>query len=70
VSTSRKELHRLIDTLPEQTVSVVLDELRDRAAAAQRPWPPRWFGAGEARRPDTSERVDEILRDGLGHLGA
>jgi len=67
VSTPREELHRLIDSLPEETVPVVLAELRGRTmTAARRPWPPRWFGAAQARRPDTSERVDEILRDGFG----
>jgi hypothetical protein len=69
MSAPREELHRLIDALPEETVPVVLAELRSRTAAS-RPWPPRWFGAAEARRPDVSERVDDILRDELGRRGA
>jgi len=70
MSAPREELHRLIDELPEETVPVVLAELRGKAAAANRPWPPRWFGAAEARRPDISERAEEILHDELGRRGA
>lgn len=70
MSLPREELHRLIDTLPDETVPGVLAELRSRTvAAAKQPWPPRWFGAAEARRPDVSERVEEILRDELGRRG-
>jgi len=70
VSAPREELHRLIDALPEETVPVVLAELRGRTAAANRPWPPRWFGAAEARQPNVSERADEILREELGQRRA
>lgn len=70
MSAPREELHRLIDALPEETVPVVLAELRSRTAAANRPWPPRWFGAAEASRPDISERAEDILRDELGRRGA
>jgi hypothetical protein len=70
MSAPREELHRLIDALPEETIPVVLAELRSRTAAANRPWPPRWFGAAEASRPDISERAEDILRDELGRRGA
>jgi len=70
MSAPREELHRLIDALPEETVPVVLAEQRSRTAATDRPWPPRWFGGGEASRPDVSERAEDILRDELGRLGA
>jgi len=70
VSAPREELHRLIDALPDETVPVVLAELRNRTGQARRQWPPRWFGAAEARRPDVSEQVDDILRDELGRRGA
>jgi len=66
MTANREELHRLIDALPEETVPLVLTELRDKTIpAAERPWPPSWFGAGKARRPDVSERAEQILRDEL-----
>ncbi len=71
MSAPREELHRLVDALPDETVPAVLADLRARTAAtANRPWPPRWFGGGEASRPDISERAEDILRDELGRRGA
>jgi hypothetical protein len=70
MSAPREELHRLIDALPKEAVPVVLAELRIRPAGGNRPWPPRWFAAAEARRPDTSERMDDILHDEVERRGA
>jgi hypothetical protein len=46
VSTERDELHRLVEELPEAEVPAAVAELRLRAApAAERAWPPPWFGS-------------------------
>jgi anti-sigma factor RsiW len=68
MSAQREELQHLVDELSDEEVPTALALLRARARA-RRPagtWPPRWFGAAQAREPDISERVDEILRGELG----
>jgi len=71
MSAQREELHQLVDDLPDEQVPAALAELRARASRAKpRPWPPSWFGASEAREPDVSERVDEILHNELGRRPA
>jgi hypothetical protein len=71
MSAARDELHHLVDNLSDDEVPTVLAELRMRTAQPiRRPWPPPWFGAGKARDPHTSSRVDEILRDELGRRPA
>lgn len=66
----RRELHRLIDALPDGQVALMLADLRSRLRldVADRPWPPAFFGMGVERagRTDLSERVDEVLADGFG----
>jgi hypothetical protein len=67
MSADRDELRRLVDELPEEQVLVALAEVRQRlASTAQPPWPPAWFGAGQAKRPDVAERAEEILDEGFG----
>jgi hypothetical protein len=67
MSAQRDELHQIVEELPEEAVPVVLAELRARVVPKEaRRWPPSWFGAANAREPDISERVDEVLRDELG----
>jgi hypothetical protein len=54
MSAQREELLRLVEELPEEEVLAVLDDVRRHLrAVGERPWPPAWFGAGEAR-PMTS----------------
>ena len=60
-----------MEDLPAEQVPLVLAELRARATPpVERPWPPSWFGAATGSSPDVSERVDEILREGLGRRPA
>jgi hypothetical protein len=66
MSAQREELQHLVDELSDEEVPTALALLRARAGRASGTWPPRWFGAGQAREPDISERVDEILRGELG----
>lgn len=72
VSTPRDELRELVEHLPDEQVPAVLSELRARLApaAAGRSWPPAWFGIAEGSAPDVSERVEEILAEGLGRRPA
>jgi hypothetical protein len=66
MSAQREELQHLVDELSDDEVPTALALLRARAGRPDRTWPPRWFGAGQAREPGISERVDEILRGELG----
>ena len=67
MTAARDELHRLVEQLPEDQVSAALIEVQRLASATDTsPWPPAWFGAIKAGRPDTSERVDELLAEGFG----
>jgi hypothetical protein len=67
VSAERDELMRLVQALPEDQVGEALAEMRRhlRPVSDDRPWPPAFF-AGAAGEPDTSSRVDELLREGFG----
>ena len=67
VSAERDELMRLVQALPEDQVGEALSEMRRHLhpVAEDRPWPPAFFGAADGE-PDTSERVDELLREGFG----
>ncbi|HEX6472079.1 MAG TPA: hypothetical protein VF069_23505 [Streptosporangiaceae bacterium] len=69
MSAQREELQHLVDELSDDEVPTALALLRARARRSGGTWPPRWFGAAQAREPDISERVDEILR-GVVHLCA
>lgn len=67
----REELHRLVEELADEQVPGALADLRARGRkVGPRPWPPAWFGAAQGSAPDVSERVDEILREGLGRRPA
>ncbi|WP_405139421.1 hypothetical protein OG589_23085 [Sphaerisporangium sp. NBC_01403] len=66
MSAQREELHQLIDDLPDEQVPATLALLRAQTGRTTSEWPPSWFGAAEARQPDISERVDEILQEELG----
>ena len=71
VDPQREELRRLVEELPAEQVPAALSDLRalrDRPKASS--WPPAWFGAAVGSAPDVSERVDEILREGLGRRPA
>jgi hypothetical protein len=68
----REELHQLVDELPPAQVAAALAAVRaaGRQAEPSSSWPPAWFGAVPGSASDVSERVDEILRDGLGRRPA
>jgi hypothetical protein len=72
VSNPRDELRKLVDHLPDEQVPAVLSELRAKLASApqRRAWPPAWFGIAEGSAPDVSERVEDILAEGLGRRPA
>jgi hypothetical protein len=62
MSAERDELERLVRELPDEAVPRALEDMRRHLRSVQdRPWPPAWFGAAPGRRPDTSERIDELL---------
>jgi hypothetical protein len=61
----------MVDALPVEQVSAALADLRARGRKpTARSWSPSWFGSATGSSPDVSERVDEILRDGLGRRPA
>ncbi|QLQ16266.1 MAG: hypothetical protein HZY73_12060 [Micropruina sp.] len=66
----RRELHRLVDALPDDQVALLLADLRRRLTpgVASSRWPPAFFGMGVDRDGclELSERVDEVLADGFG----
>jgi hypothetical protein len=66
VSAERDELIRLAREIPEDQVRPVLAELRKHLrSAGTRRWPPAFFASAPGE-PDTSERIDEYLREGFG----
>ena len=69
---ARQELHRLVERLPDEQVQAVASQLRARLVAAGRAgsWPPAWFAVAEGSSDDISERVDEIIAEGLGRRPA
>jgi len=67
MSAERDELHRLVEQLPDEDLPDVLTELRQHVSpSSTRPWPPAFFGAGRASRPDVAERSEAILDEGFG----
>ena len=67
MSAQREELLRLVQTLPEEEIPAVLDDLRRRVRAVRsRPWPPAWFGAGKGRTTDVAARSEGLLGEGFG----
>jgi hypothetical protein len=75
VSTPRKELHQLVERLPDEQVPAAAADLKARltqvpAASTGTAWPPAWFGIAEGSAQDVSERVEEILAEGLGRRPA
>ncbi len=67
MSDARDELRELVEQLPDDEVPVVLAEVRRHVVpVTTRPWPPAFFGAGEASRSDVAERAEEILGEGFG----
>lgn len=67
MSSARDELRELVEQLPDQEVPAVLAEARRHVEpAAERRWPPAFFGAGRAGRGDVAARSEEILGEGFG----
>ena len=68
---SRDELHELVEALPDEQVDAVAADLKVRLAQPRVvSWPPSWVGIAQGSAPDISERVDEILAEGLGQRRA
>jgi hypothetical protein len=69
---AREELHLLVERLPDEQVQAVASELRARLVSAGRggSWPPAWFAMAEGSSDDVSERVEEIIAEGLGRRPA
>jgi len=65
-----RELHDLVDALPEGQVALLPADLNGRLSAevTVHRWSPTFFGMGVDRggRRDLSDRVDEVLAEGLG----
>jgi len=70
--TPRDELRELVEHLPDEQVTAALSELRARLVSTppSRSWPPAWFAIAEGSATDVSERVEEILAEGLGQRPA
>jgi len=70
MTADRRELHELVDALPDDQVARALADVRRRvpATSGERPWPPAFFGMGVDKdgRTDLSVSVDEILAGGFG----
>ena len=69
MTVDRRELHDLVDELPDDQVAGLLADARRRARRGSTgAWPPEFFSMGSSKdgRTDTSERVDEILAEGFG----
>lgn len=65
----RRELHALVEALPDEAIGPVLAALRSRLhAGVACQWPPVFVGMGGDRdgRRDLSECVDEVLAAGFG----
>lgn len=65
MTAGRRELHELIDELPDDQVPAVAEDLRRRARTQE---PFAWVGMGPARSgpTDNARRVDELLEEGFG----
>jgi hypothetical protein len=65
-----RELHDLVDALPEGQVALLPADLKGRLSAevTDHRWPPTFFGMGVDRdgRRDLSDRVDEVFAEGFG----
>lgn len=69
MNTSRVELIRLIEALPDDQVDALLADVRRRTAAKpEGTWPPAFFGAGVSNcgRTDIARNVDKYLAEGFG----
>lgn len=69
MNTSRDELIRLIEALPDDQVDALLaDARRLIAAKPEGTWPPAFFGAGVSNygRTDIARNVDKYLAEGFG----
>jgi hypothetical protein len=69
---AREELRQLVERLPDEQVQAVASELRARLASSGwgGSWPPAWFAMAEGSADDVSERVEEIIAEGLGRRPA
>jgi hypothetical protein len=69
---ARDELHRLVERLPDEQIQAASGDLRARLVSSGRggAWPPAWFALAEGSSDDVSERVEEIIADGLGRRPA
>ena len=70
MTADRHELHDLVDELPDDQVALAIADVRRRLAKppGERPWPPKFFGAGVAKggRTDIATNIDKYLAEGFG----
>ncbi|MFI5732259.1 hypothetical protein ACIA49_19200 [Kribbella sp. NPDC051587] len=75
MSTPKEDLLALVESMSDDAAADLLPRLRllqlEAEAEAERtpstPWPPAWVGSVDGTSPDFSERIDEMLAEGLGH---
>ncbi|GAB3947856.1 hypothetical protein GCM10029976_077890 [Kribbella albertanoniae] len=74
MSTPKEDLQALVDSMSDSVAADVLPRIRliklEAEARAERTtpsaWPPAWVGSVDGTSPDFSERIDEMLAEGLG----
>jgi hypothetical protein len=70
MTADRHELYDLVEELPDDQVAPAIADLRRRLARpeVERPWPPKFFGAGAAKdgRTDIASNIDAYLAEGFG----
>ncbi|WP_405061636.1 hypothetical protein OG474_08290 [Kribbella sp. NBC_01505] len=75
MSTPKEDLHALVESMSDRAAADLLPRVRllnleAEARAERRPastWPPAWVASVDGTSPDFSERIDEMLAEGLGH---
>jgi hypothetical protein len=72
MSTSRDQLHELVDQLPEEQVLAAVSQLRARLVSVPPAgsWPPTWIGVAQGSSQDLSERFEDVLSAELGEHSA
>lgn len=70
MTVDRHELYDLVEELPDDQVAPAIADLRRRLTRSEveRPWPPKFFGAGVAKddRTDIASNIDTYLAEGFG----
>jgi hypothetical protein len=70
VQGEREELRRLVEELPDEQLTAVMDEVRRRLEPVPTPtkgtWPPPWFGAISSGGSDLGRNHEHVLAEGFG----